>query len=404
MRLTFRTLTLSCLPLSLVGGCVGDGSKDDENCDDTAISPGPGTTSADTGKIPTDDTGCDTGDAPCPGATTPFFVTRSATDANRLDLYWSNGDGTFTGPEVVGEDLGEPWVGVLIGDFDGDDAYEILGRQESLGMMYLMQYDCEGQTWATERIGEGVFTAYGAGDLDNNGSLDLYGWEGAFEDGTPKPYTALNDGTASFTVKANTFDLSGTDSYRGHASYQARDVNGDGCRDMAVVSYADQGSAGGRLFLHEGQCDGSFAVAGSSPITLPMPTNSSDLGMIGAGGGDGYADLLTGLDDDGDPGAAFQLDGGTSGLSSTANEVFDANPSVESGSGCCAGHLRLYDWDGDEDLDALVNYAGDSNGWDDWGIGLWIYDDGAFVSTPSTVVSHGSVASRTLAVPIELGP
>lgn len=86
----------------------------------------------------------------------------------------------------------------------------------------------------------------GAADLDNSGSLDIFGYSKNAEYGV----TLMNDGTGQFTRKSNAFDLGDVqDAYWVASSYHAADINSDGYLDIAMVEYQSGGSDGATVFL-----------------------------------------------------------------------------------------------------------------------------------------------------------
>jgi hypothetical protein len=68
-------------------------------------------------------------------------------------------------------------------------------------------------------------------------------------------------------------------------------------------------------------------------------------------------DLITGLDDDGDPGQTWVLKGDGSGSLGSPSPVFDVADEESGHDGAGFGSVFLYDWDHDGKLDALSAYT-----------------------------------------------
>ena len=143
-----------------------------------------------------------------------------------------------------------------------------------------------------------------------------------------------------------------------------------------------------------GKGDGSFEPP-SSLFTLPAPANGMDFGDFN---GDGFADLIAGLDDDGDPGQVWILLGDGSGLTAPV-EVLDVAPGVESGSDDLGyGSLLLHDWNADGQIDVLTGYF--AGPWVDPVVDLFLGDGSGGVSADSNVLSGASLTGVRMASPI----
>jgi hypothetical protein len=123
-----------------------------------------------------------------------FFV--QTYDDSEIRLYPSNGDGTFATHVVIGDALGELFAGALVvGDFDGDASMDILAKiRPSVNDTYRLvqfSYDaCEEDWLPTVLLNAIDFTPSGAADLNQDGTLDVFGYSAALGFGT----TMLNDG------------------------------------------------------------------------------------------------------------------------------------------------------------------------------------------------------------------
>jgi hypothetical protein len=282
-----------------------------------------------------------------------FFV--QTVDNTHLNLYASNGDGTFAAPVELGagESL-EYASGPLLLDWTDDGYYDIVVKARPSGTtdyeLLLLEYDACEEKWVNSLLMTLIdYAVVGGGDFNGDGLLDLYGYDSSALTGK----VLLNSADGSVVEIANAFDISSVYSnYKIGATYHSADVDLDGHSDIVMFEYSSGGTATTGLWLASGVGDGTF----STPIlvgTLPVPANGIDLSDLNM---DGMIDLIVGLDDDGDPGQGFILqgDGTTFGA---ATELFDIRDSVESGSDtCCVGRLSMYDWNGDGVDDLIAAY------------------------------------------------
>jgi hypothetical protein len=325
-----------------------------------------------------------------------FFV--QTYDFSEIRLYGSNGDGTFAAPVILGDDLGEIISSALVvGDFDGDGSADIMAKVRLVATddyrLVQFSYDaCEEHWDATDVINPMNFSLSGAADLNQDGTLDLFGYSSSTEVGT----TLLNDGAGNFTEISNAFDVSPVYSgYRMTIVYQAADLNGDTFPDIAMLEYSGSGSGGAGIYLFFGQGNGSFGA----PVfahTLPGPANGMDFGDFD---GDGLTDLIVGLDDDGDPGQVWILKGDGMGLT-PPTEVLDVDSTVESGSDDLGyGRLLVHDWNGDGVADVLAGFF--TGPWVDVAVDLFLADGSGGVSAVSNILPVGDVTSTRAAAPIQ---
>jgi hypothetical protein len=292
------------------------------------------------------------------GSADPFWSARSSTDPELLDVYWSNGDGTFQSPQVIGTPTGSNLGGPVVGDFDGDDQLDIVVSGEDQGTsgfaMWLHTYDECWDTWSQSAVPNLPFRPRGGGDLDNDGDLDLYGTVGNNSSAAVAGHTALNDGLGDFTAVTNAFNPTAAFDYQTHLPYRLGDLNDDGCVDVAVWSYSHGGNATTTAWLYAGQCDGTFAAGATLASWNRQPLNGGDFWDLD---GDGRDDLLLGPDDDQDSGQLFGRCGGATpgGFSMSS---LDVNTSTESNGANRPGYgtARVYDWDGDGYGDVLLNW------------------------------------------------
>jgi hypothetical protein len=326
-----------------------------------------------------------------------FFV--QSYDSSEIRLYPSNGDGTFAAPVVIGDTLGETIGGTfVVADFDGDASMDILAKMRPSEnddyRLVMFSYDaCEEDWLATDILNPMEFSATGAADLNNDGYMDVFGYSTAAEAGT----TLLGDGAGNFTMVQNAYSVSEVYSgYRMASVYHAADLNGDGNADLAMLEYSGSGSGGAGIYLLFGQGDGTFGTAVHSQ-TLPAPANGMDFGDFD---GDGLADLIVGLDDDGDPGQVWILRGDGLGLTPPV-DVLDVDPTVETGSDNLGyGGLIVHDWNGDGAVDVLTGFF--SGAWVDAVVDIFLGDGGGGVSSDANVLPVGDATSIRMAAPITL--
>jgi hypothetical protein len=326
-----------------------------------------------------------------------FFV--QSYDNSEIRLYPSHGDGTFAAPVVIGDALGELFGGALVvGDFDGDASMDILAKiRPSANDAYRLvqfSYDaCEEDWLPTVLLNTIDFTPSGAADLNQDGTLDVFGYSAALGFGT----TMLNDGLGNFTLIQNAYDVSAAYSgYRMASVYHAADLNGDSYPDLAMLEYSGSGSGGAGIHLFFGNGDGTF-TAPTKVHTLAAPANGMDFGDFD---GDGLSDLIVGLDDDGDPGQVWILLGDGMGLAPPV-EVLDVDSGMESGSDNLGfGGLNLHDWNGDGVVDVLTGFY--SGAWVDAVVDIFLGDGAGGVSADSNVLPVGQVTSIRMASPVSL--
>jgi len=245
-----------------------------------------------------------------------------------------------------GADVGEAYVDLLVGDFDGDSEGEVLARGEDTGAITLHRRDrCDG-TWTTSVVADSpLFEPAAVGDLNGDGLADVIGWN---EDLVG--VTGLSQGDGTFAWQTGAFDPSvAWSNYIMIAAYHAVDVTRDAVADLVLVEYDSHASASTGVHVLAGRGDGTFGVA-EHVGELDEASNGADLADVD---GDGHNDLVAGLDDDGDAGVVYLLRGTPTGLGG-AEVLLDLEPGSESGTNHPGqGSLYLWDWDGDGDPDLL---------------------------------------------------
>lgn len=301
-------------------------------------------TGLDTGNGTVVDSATDTEPPTC--ALARFFVTRSRAEPHRLDIFASNGDGTFSRAVTIGEDRGENWIGLVVADFDGDTCDDVSARGADSNDHVLVRWN--GSDWVTTDIGRLTWSPEGGADLNGDGAVDLFG----LGDTPNTAHVALGDDAGAFTEVASPFDANGP--YSGYAlnlSYHAPDVTGDGLPDLIGADYTSAANDASPIWLYTGNGDGTFASP-KQIATIDTPVNGLDLGDVD---GDGWPDLIAGLDDDGDAGQLYVAYGTGTGFGAPSAAI-DLNSGVESGTNeDGAARAQAWDWDGDSATEVLVS-------------------------------------------------
>lgn len=197
------------------------------------------------------------------------------------------------------------------------------------------------------------------GDLNNDGVQDLVIQESRLAvpardvtnfDTPHVGSTLLRYADGSSQRIPNAFETLLPDVYHLEPSRRTGDIDRDGCADFVMVTYACGGVCPSSVHIFWGDCQGRF-TASLNAAHVPLPANISDLGDVDE---DGFLDLVTGPDDDGDPGQTFLLRGNGHGFSE-AEEFLDAVPEFEEGRDKPgSGAAYLEDLNGDGRLDCFL--------------------------------------------------
>ncbi len=282
-----------------------------------------------------------------------FFV--NVYDALEIRLYTSNGDGTFNPSTSVSGSISETISSaVVVGDFNGDGQNEIMAkvRPDSSSDYRLVSFyydSCDGGWTNVDVLSSIDFGLSGAGDFDQDGDLDIYGYSAANNSGN----VLINDGSGGFTHDGNAFDITALNTgYKMAGVYHSEDFNGDSFPDIAMAEYTGGGTSTVSIYTFLGDGLGRFSspqLAGQ----ISAPANTLDFTDYNM---DGWQDLIVGLDDDGDPGQVWIMNGNGSSFSA-ATELLDVAPHIESGSDdCCSGSLIAHDWTSDGAPDILAGF------------------------------------------------
>ncbi len=346
----------------------------------------------------TDEDGVGDNEDPYPRDPHPEYVLHR-NDLGTIHLTLSNRDGTFVETVSTGDPFGGTtndayrYTGFVVADFDNTGTTDFLavgdpdpagegpldlwwfGRQADpyTFSQRLITSELEGKMWG------------GASDLDGDQDMDLFMLEtnGGFIDQAVF-YSFLNTGLVQTADCAWTDDVANPDGcafvrvlaadittwasgqWVVRHSREAVDVTGDGFLDLALIKQASGGNVEQPLALMEGLGDGTFAQPGVTLLTHNQPgSGQSPIQSIVFADfdGDDLGDVIVGLDDDGDAGAAWFYPGTTAGGSfgfdvTGAFEAFDLNPIFESGSDNwgVTTSARAFDLDFDGVQDILVGY------------------------------------------------
>jgi len=300
-----------------------------------------------------------------------FLIT--ANENRTVEVRFSNLDGTFEPPVLIGDDVGSNYGEFAIADFTGDGQLDfIASTNENPADLYLFTrtgptsfeqtflFELDEDPKAAPDYGYGLIAA----DLNNDGHMDFL--ENINHDfGGNKYWIAkgnahLNDGSANFTRVADAFDFSGWHNiYTGWTlgiSSTVVDVNGDDYPDMLASGQSSGAAVSSKVYLLKGNGDGTFQQPVHVFTTAHHPATHMTLGDFN---NDGKVDAIVGQDDDGDPGAAFLFLGcGDGTFEQTGVEAFDTREDIEWGSDR-PGHGRFQAYDADHDgiLD-IISAAG----------------------------------------------
>ncbi len=335
-------------------GCPDTGDDDDA------------TPSDDDDATPTDDddaTPTDDDDATEPVCGQFFVKGVSAGDMERFD--W-NGTGFDAAANHNPPGNGQVWSAVA-GDFDGDTDLDFITARGGNGYAaHLYENNCDG-TFTSDGITNNGFEfpdniedMWGVADLDGDGDLDVLGWEYWSGDGV----VWLNDGDGTSWETEDEFGPNDNrpfelaywdpqdDNTHEVVAMPPVDLTQDGVPDF--VECANSAVPPTVCTAWIGNGDGSFTSAPGA--SLDRVVNGLAVADFN---GDGWADIVGGLDDDGDAGQVWFWE--TNPLapapaSGPGVEAFDLYPAIESGNDNPGyGWMYPYDWDSDGDIDIIAN-------------------------------------------------
>lgn len=342
-------------------GGEGDGDADGSlacaDCDDADPARYPGAVEL-----------CDSIDNDCDGSADdvpPFFV--KGQGGGELSRWSWNGAGFDAAVAHNPPGFGTVYTGA-VADFDNNGAFDfITARYQSSNSnqgVHLYSGSCAGG-FTEQALGglslPGSADLYGGGDVDNDGDIDLIGWDWSDGEG----WTWLNGGDAvSWTrVPASSGDTrpfylsmwDGDDlDEREHVQLPLVDIDFDGTLD--IVECSNEASAPTDCEIHHGNGDGTFDSAWDD-FSVNAIVNGFAIADFD---GDGLLELIGGFDDDGDPGQGWrwEFDGASSAWpSGGGTETIDVTPDGGSTSDQPGyGWPYAFDWNGDGASDLIVTH------------------------------------------------
>lgn len=254
----------------------------------------------------------------------------------------------------------DAWPYVILDD-EAPGRYEILGWFGETCRHFAVQA-CEDRATVRELPACALArpVSYGKsgmlqGDVNNDGIDDVITY-GQLPSTPDKPVsipgtTMLRYADGTSRILENAFDLSSIDAYHIDAVRRTGDIDRDGCADIVMTTYPNGGACPSSVHVLFGDCQGTFSIV-KDVAFVPLPINRSDLGDVDE---DGFLDLVTGPDDDGDPGQSFLLRGNGLGFGE-AEQSIDAHPDIESGRDQPGfGFVTLEDANGDGHIDVLLS-------------------------------------------------
>jgi len=214
----------------------------------------------------------------------------------RFALWRNNGDGTFGAPTLF--ETGDGPTGVVIADVTGDGFPDVItadngyvaGPNDTISIN-----EHNGRTGAqagflpyrTVTVGDNC-QRVDAGDIDDDGDIDLCVGRGAMQGGASGVHVLRNDGTGHFTEILEVEALPGA--YRNSYAVQFVDTDNDADLDL-VASGATNGSPSfGKIVIRRNDGAGNFGAPEIHNLAdwsfTPWDVDSADLN------GDGWVDIF----------------------------------------------------------------------------------------------------------------
>jgi hypothetical protein len=331
--------------------------------------------------------------------------------------------------------------GLSIADFDGNGVMDFLAHawpakpDGTYDVWFFYRFSKEGSfpqqfLGTTTQVMAGV-----AGDVNGDGRFDIMtytvvqpgmmaqAWVDTYLHGEAFLQAPCLVGTegqgCAFTHVPKAVDLTSivADNWALFRARDAQDLTGDGFNDL-VVGVIPSGSADDTtVYLLESKGDGTFA-APAQKLVHPGYRGPADSIVFADFDNDTLGDVILGLDDDGDAGAAWLYKGkGKGEFDANPTKAFDLNPSCDSG---CAdnmgvtGNAKAFDLDLDGDMDVVLGYRVCPQGnpscdvftdsKDSRLVVLWGNGDGTFMAPVEIQYYAGSMAAERLQIPQRLCP
>ena len=189
-------------------------------------------------------------------------------------VYWNRGKREFEQDEFLEHPV-EIWEAGIISDFNSDGHVDFVTVGKD-GSPYFFQGNAAGKFPEKPVVCADVHfdlpTAITAGDVDDDGDLDLWmaQYKLSFTEGQmPTPFYDANDGPPSFFLENNgqgmfkdATDRSGLSALRNRRTYSASFVDLDEDHDLDLVNVSDYAG----LDIYENQGDGTFNLATESYV------------------------------------------------------------------------------------------------------------------------------------------
>lgn len=287
--------------------------------------------------------------------------------------------------------LGTPSRGLGVDDFNGDGKLDIVNHGSD-GNIYLLTNDGSNH-FASNIIGSIISVEggdIGTGDFNGDGSPDF-----ALTDFSDTIHIFINNNDGSFTRLYSLADRAGLD------GIDCGDMNGDSKADIAIAGYNPP-----EVLIYYGNGDGVFATGPRFNPGDSIGGIVDNLGItIGDFNNDGFMDLITGQDDDAEPGAAWLFTGTSDGSYIYMGEAYDTDPLDESGYDFPgAGYPDAFDFDDDGNLEIITSRPTSGAGYPP-GIALFFNGDGTGIYTScDTITQFDSLLMACSMPPIGFPP
>ena len=273
--------------------------------------------------------------------------------------------------------------GLSIADFDNDGIMDFIAHSAP------KKVDGTHEVWFFYRFSEaGSFPQQLLGsvddpmagvvaDLDGNHLFDLATWEiikpaniseawlnvylrGPYFEDAPCLVGSAGENCA-FTKVEKAVDLTGIAGGQWNLmnTREAQDLTGNGFNDLVCGTISSGAAVDTKMYLLENNGDGTFKLP-VKKLDHPGSKGPANSILFADFDNDGVGDMILGLDDDGDAGAAWLYKGlGAGNFEQTSTKVFDLNTGCDSGcsdrQGVC-NSAKAFDIDYDGKMDIILGY------------------------------------------------
>jgi len=311
-----------------------------------------------------------------------------------IEYIESNRDGTFQSWVTIGSPIGLDYAWFTVADFDSDGQMDFLAHSVDDGTGYhevwYFSRDADDPDFAQVHLGDvdtplhthvlgSTFSQHTiVADVNEDGLFDIVAlhWERPGGTVTTAQFTTyLNnnniaaagcvesddptDGCAFTRMVGADVTATVAGEYEVVTSYQARDLTGDGLKDLLLLHFAGQSNHEVPVYVLAGNGDGTFGLPTQVLLHNASQSQSpANTALLADFDGDQMIDLIAGMDDDGDAGAAWLYPGtGVGQFSGSFIEAFDVNAAAESGEShfpSVSRTARTLDLDFDGHLDVVL--------------------------------------------------